>query len=169
MACSFPVLVGFGDRVQVPFEVIEAGRPHPPVGLEPLVDRPEWLGAHSVEAALSVDPHVDEPCFAKDAKVLGDRRLAEAEAVDELADGPLGPNQQVKDPAAVGLREYVERGGHCYGLLCPIQHIANQQYKTGTGSGAGCEAALCVRNITFGKPPIDYLRRAHSGIQREET
>src|SRR5213078_2076992 len=112
MTFSLSLLVAVGRRVQVPFEVVEARGPHLPVGLKPLVDRTERFGKHAVETALSLDAHVDEARLAKYAKVLGDRRLAEAEAIYELTHGSLGRNQEVEGPPAIRLGKDVERGGH---------------------------------------------------------
>jgi len=97
-------------RIEMPFQIIETGGPQMPVGLEPLVDRAERIGAHPVQASLSVHSHLDEPGFAQDPQVLGDRRLAQLEPLHELAHAVLRRSQEIEDPAAVGLRQDFEYG-----------------------------------------------------------
>jgi hypothetical protein len=58
--------------VEVLLEGVEALGPEPPVGLEPLVELGEGLGAEGVEASLGVDPDPHEPGFPQHPQVLGD-------------------------------------------------------------------------------------------------
>jgi len=85
------------------FEVVERSDPQSAVGGQPLVNLGEWFETQPVHASLGVGPDLDESGVAKDAQVLGDRRLAQAEPVDELADGPLAGAQKVEDVPASGL------------------------------------------------------------------
>ena len=107
-------VLGCGHRgvlLQVLFEGVEALRPVAAVGLEPAGDLGQRLGAQPVPAALAVRADLDEPGLAQHLEVLGDAGLAEVEARDEVAGGPLAVAQQVEDLAS---GRFGERrvGGH---------------------------------------------------------
>ena len=72
---------------------------------EPLVELYEWLGPDAVQAALRVCAHVDEACLPEDSEMLGNGRLADAEAVDELADSSLAVTEEIEDREPAGLGE----------------------------------------------------------------
>jgi hypothetical protein len=93
-------------------EGVEPRRPQAAVRSEPFVERPEWLGSNPVDAPLSVRPHVNKPCFAERPQVLRRGWLAERGRLRELADGPLGLEQQVEDLASVRLGEGCECWRH---------------------------------------------------------
>jgi hypothetical protein len=94
------------------FESVEAVAPHRAVGLEPCVQLGQRFQPDPVEPALPVGAHVDEAGVAQDAQVLRDERLAAAELIDEVADGPLALPKQVEDPPTVRLRENFDRCKH---------------------------------------------------------
>lgn len=77
------------------FEGVETGRPVPAVRLEPRGDLCQRLGAQPVPALLAVRANVDQARFSQHLEVLGDSRLAEAEARHELVDRPLPVAQEV--------------------------------------------------------------------------
>jgi hypothetical protein len=97
--------------VEVTFEGVEAGGPQRSIGGEPVVDLAERVGAHAVEAVLRGDTGFDEAGVAEHAQVFGDGGLADAEGVDEVADGalPVGA-EEVEDAPAIGFGEDGERG-----------------------------------------------------------
>ena len=78
--------------------------PEASVGGEPVVELDERLWPDAVQAALRVRARLDEAGLLQDAEMLGHRRLAEAEPVDELADRPLPIAKEVEDlePARLG-------------------------------------------------------------------
>ena len=72
-------------------------RPELAVRGEPLVELRERLRPDAIQAPLRVCARHDEACVPQHAKVLGHRRLADAEAVDELADRPFSVAEQIQD------------------------------------------------------------------------
>jgi hypothetical protein len=88
----------------VVFEAIQVSRPQLAVGGEPLVELGERLRSDAVQAALRIRASLDEPGVLENAKVLRHRRLADAELLDELPDGPLAVAEEVEDrqPARLG-------------------------------------------------------------------
>jgi hypothetical protein len=83
--------------VEVVFEAIEVRRPEPAVGREPVVELCERLRPDAIQAALCFRARLDESSVLEDAQVLGHRRLADAEPVDELADRTLPVAEQIED------------------------------------------------------------------------
>ena len=77
----------------MPFKVIEARGPHPPVRRQPLIDRAERLRADAVKAALGIAPNLDQPRLPQNPQVLGDRGLAQLKLVNEIADRSLADSQ----------------------------------------------------------------------------
>jgi hypothetical protein len=110
--------------IQVIFEAIEVRRPELAVGLEPVVELCERFRPDAIQTALRVCAHVDEPRLFEDAEMLGHGRLADAEAVDELADRPFAVAQQIEDRQPARLGEDLEccESGHAeeysYSAIC---------------------------------------------------
>jgi hypothetical protein len=100
----------------VVFELVEVSRPKLAVGGEPVVELREWLRPDPVQPALCIGARLDEPGVLEDAEVLGDGRLAEAKAVDELADRPLTVPEQIEDRQPPWLGQDLER--------CKLSHKA---------------------------------------------
>jgi hypothetical protein len=94
------------------FEGIERRAPPCPIWGEPVVDLPERLGAHLVEASLSITANLDEAEVAEHSEMLGHRRLADVEGAHQLADRPLPGPEKVEYPTPVGLGKCLECGGH---------------------------------------------------------
>jgi hypothetical protein len=94
----------------VVFEAIEVRRPELAVGREPVVELCERFWPDAVQAALRVCAHVHEPGVFEDAEMLGHGRLADAEAVDELADRPFAVPKQIEDREPARLRKDLECG-----------------------------------------------------------
>ena len=109
---SWCVRFGVGHGIQVLFEQVEARRPQLAVGRQPRVEGLERCGTQPVDAPLRVGADVDEAGVAQDAQMLGHRRLADGEVVDEVADGQIGAPEQIQDAAPVGLGEDLERRVH---------------------------------------------------------
>jgi hypothetical protein len=93
-------------------ERVEPFGPQPAVRPEPFVDRAQSLASYPIDPPLRVDPGVDEPGVSKHPEVLGHGGLAERGGVDEVADGPLGLQQQVEDASPVRLSEDGKWRGH---------------------------------------------------------
>ena len=66
------------------FEVVEALSPEHPIGLEPVVELPERLGAELVPAPLCVAADPNEAGFAQYTQMLRNSWLAQPELCDEL-------------------------------------------------------------------------------------
>jgi hypothetical protein len=91
------------------FESVEVSRPQLAVGGEPLVELSEWLRPDAVQAALRIGARLDEPRLLEDAEMLRDGGLAEADAVDELADGPFTVAEQIEDLKPARLSQDLQR------------------------------------------------------------
>lgn len=91
-------------------ESIEMGCPELAIGRQPVVKIRQGLGSNSVQAALGIGPDVNEARFLKDAEMFGDRWLAETEALDELADGPLVFAEELEDGQPARLTKNLEQG-----------------------------------------------------------
>lgn len=91
------------------FEPVEAGAPERAVRVQPFIEVGKRLGADPVQAALSVDARVDQPRLPEHPQVLGDRRLAQAEAIDELPDWLLAVAKHLENREAARLSEDLER------------------------------------------------------------
>jgi hypothetical protein len=89
--------------VEVVFEAIEVRRPEPAVGLEPLVELGQRLGADAIQAALRLRARFDKARVLENAEMLGNGGLADAEAVDELADRAFAVAEQIEDREPAGL------------------------------------------------------------------
>jgi hypothetical protein len=96
--------------LEVVLQQIEARDPEFPVAGEPLVEIGERLGADPIEAPLRIDSGFDEPGVLQYAQVLRHGRLADAEVVDEGADGLFAVPEELEDRNAPRLCEYLECG-----------------------------------------------------------
>lgn len=97
------------------FEGVEAVGPLAAIGLEPLVELHERFGPQTIETALGVPAHVDEPGIAQHLEVAGDPRLVHADLVDQLPHRPLPVPEDIEDPPPRRLRDHIEnskRRGH---------------------------------------------------------
>ena len=105
--------------VQVVLEAIEVRCPKGAVCREPVVELDERLRPDAVQAALRVSTHIDEPGVPEHTEMLGHRRLADAEVVDELADRPLAVAKQIENrqPARLGENLKCCEGGHGSSML----------------------------------------------------
>src|SRR5215207_2132034 len=86
-------------------ERVEMVRPQAPVGREPGVKLAQRARVDAVDPALSGGAARDEAGVTQDPEVLGHRRLADAERVDELTDTAFRRADPVDDAAPGRLRE----------------------------------------------------------------
>ena len=92
------------------FEAIQVGAPQASIGGQPVVELCERLGADAVQAALRIRAGLDEAGVLENPEVLGDGGLAEPEAINELANGPLALAEQIQDREPPALGKNLERG-----------------------------------------------------------
>ena len=92
------------------FEGVEAPGQLGAVGLEPLVELPQGLGAQAVQPALGVAPDLDEAGVAQHLEVAGHAGLVHADGVDELGHRTLAAPHGVEDPAAGRFGDHLEDG-----------------------------------------------------------
>ena len=79
------------------FELVQRPAPEPPVGREPFVDLFEGLEPKPVQAPLRLRPDIDQPRVPQYPEMLRHKRLAQAEAVDQVTDGQFALTQEVQD------------------------------------------------------------------------
>ena len=94
------------------FEQVETRCPELPVGRQPRVEVLKRRRPQPIDAPLRVRADFDEPRVAEDAQVLGDRRLADGQVVDKLANRQIRASEQIQNAAPVGLGEDFERRVH---------------------------------------------------------
>ena len=85
--------------------------PQQPVGLQPLVQRAQWVRVESVDALLRDRTPGHEARVAEHPEVLGDRRLAHRQGRDEFVDAAVRSPEFVEDPTSGRLGEHGEGGG----------------------------------------------------------
>jgi hypothetical protein len=93
----------------VVFEAIEVRRPELPVGGEPVVELCERLRPDAIQAALRVRARLDEAGVLEHAQMFGHGRLADAEAVDKIADRPFAVAEEIEDRESPRLSQNLER------------------------------------------------------------
>jgi hypothetical protein len=71
------------------FEGVQSTAPQLAIGSQPPIHLRKPLRSQPVPAELPLRAHAHQPGVAQDTKVLRHAGLAQAEPVDELADGPL--------------------------------------------------------------------------------
>jgi hypothetical protein len=95
--------------IEVLFESIEVRCPELAIRRQPFVEVREGLGADAVEAALRVGSDFHESRFLEDAEMFGHRGLAQAEVIDEVADGSLPLAEELEDGQAPRLSQDLEQ------------------------------------------------------------
>jgi hypothetical protein len=90
-------------------ESVEVRRPELTIRSQPLVELRERLRPDPVEPPLAFRPRLDEPGHLEHAEVLGDGRLADAKAIDELGDRTLAVAEQIEDRQPPRLGQDLER------------------------------------------------------------
>jgi len=80
-------------------------------GVGPLVQRADGVGVGAIEHAAAVAANVDEVDVAKNAEMLGDGGLFDAQARDDIADGAFLKGQEGEDIAAARFGDGVEGVG----------------------------------------------------------
>jgi len=90
------------------FEPVQAGAPHFPVRLKPLVELDQRFKAKAVEALLAVGADGNQTGIAQHAKLLRNRRLCHGEPSDQGVHGLLSVEQLVEDLPAAPLRDDFE-------------------------------------------------------------
>ncbi len=84
---------------------VEALRPERPQGVDPFANLINAVTAQRVQLALSVATSFDEPGFAKHPKVSRHSGPRDVELQREIAGASLAVAEQLKNPAASGIRD----------------------------------------------------------------
>jgi hypothetical protein len=96
--------------LEVRLQSIEMGGPEGAVRSQPVVERPEGLGAYPVQAALAVRAGLNETGFFEHPKVLRDGRLTELQVTDEVSDRTLSVPKKIEDRPPTGLTQDIKGG-----------------------------------------------------------
>jgi hypothetical protein len=83
----FGLRLGGLEFVEKGVQALEVVLPKTAVTLDPYIQFAERGGAQGIDAALGIHSNIDKAGIAEDAEMLGDLRLAQAKAADEVADG----------------------------------------------------------------------------------
>src|SRR5947209_14119022 len=105
------------------FQSIQACRPEPAIGRQPVVELGQWFRADPVQPALGVHASLDHSCLLEHAKMLRHRRLAQVELPHEVSDRPLPLPEQLEDGLSAGLAQGVERGDRSHVRVYRISYI----------------------------------------------
>ena len=84
-------------------------RPELAVRRQPVVELCERLRPDAIQAALGLHARLDEPGVLEHTEMFGHGRLADAEAIDELTDGPFTVAEQIEDRQPARFRQNLER------------------------------------------------------------
>jgi hypothetical protein len=84
-------------------QAVEVALPKAAIAIEPGLELLERRGSQRIDSALRVDADIDETGVAQNTQMLGYLRLAKAEAIDEVANGPWSVEQQLNDVETIGL------------------------------------------------------------------
>jgi hypothetical protein len=119
--------------IEVTFQGIQVLGPELPIRLEPVRERFERLGLEAVDALLSRAAARDEARLSQHLEVLGDRRLADRERVDELTHAARGPDELTQDltPRRLG-----EDGEDIHTQLYALQRTCLQEHLRAVARGA---------------------------------
>src|SRR5687767_14261351 len=96
----------------MPVQGIQAIQPEAAIRRDPGLDLGQRLRPQRIPASLRVLPNLDEPCLAQHPQMLGNRRLAGAEDLDQIAHGALPLAQQIEDRSSCEFRQGLERRFH---------------------------------------------------------
>ena len=91
------MLSPLGDTVEVFAQSVEPRFPCPGAALGPGAHLPEWCWVQAVDPLLAEGSRSDDTGFAEHPQVPGDRGLADAEELDELADASVVARQGLDD------------------------------------------------------------------------
>jgi hypothetical protein len=93
-------------------QALKVALPKAPVPLQPDLKLLERGWPQRINPALRVYANVHQSGLTEHAQMFGDLRLAEAQAMDHVADGPWTVAQEFDDVKAVGLGQGSESGDH---------------------------------------------------------
>lgn len=88
---------------ELALEGIEAARPEGTHVLEPVFEFVEAAGVDHLDAGLALGADGDETGLAEDLEVLGDRRGAQLELLDQLTGGAIPLGEQLDDATSGGI------------------------------------------------------------------
>jgi hypothetical protein len=83
----------------------------PPIAFEsarPLIDGPDCFDVGAIQNLATIPPQIDETNIAKDAQMLGDRRLRQAQCHNDLPDRTLVGCEEIEDGAPLRFGNGVE-------------------------------------------------------------
>src|SRR5215469_6633106 len=135
----------FRRLVQVPAEFVEVLVPQLPVRSEPRIEFGQRCGVDRIDAALGIRQHGDKPRLAEDPQVLGRRRLAQFQCIDEFTDCPRSLTKQVESGTPLRIRE---RHPCCLGHACNMPTLAyacqgmKRSFAAARTPGPGAESRL---------------------------
>ena len=116
-------------------EGVEAAGQLGAVGLEPLVELPEGLGAEAVEPPLGVAADLDQAGVAQHLEVPGHAGLVHAESIYELGDRTLTAPYGVEDPTTSRFGDHIQHGElprHTGNIRCHV-YMRKQMYSRNKG------------------------------------
>ena len=79
------------------------------------MERTDGFGVGPIKHVAAVASDADKADVFEDAEMLGDRRLLDAQAIDDLVDRAFLKNEVVQDVATAGFGDCVEGVGGCGG------------------------------------------------------
>jgi hypothetical protein len=91
------------------FEILESVRPHPSVGLEPIVQLDQGLEPHPIHATLCIGADRHQTSTPQHPEMLGDTGLGDAQGPDHIPDRSLLLTKELEDATTVAIGQHLER------------------------------------------------------------
>src|SRR5580704_9033626 len=129
------------------FDLVELMAPEAFEGGSPFVQRANGVGIGAVKHVAAIAADTDEADVFENTEVLRDRRLLNAQAVDDFVDGTFLKGEVVEDVAAARFGDSVEgvrgSGGARHGSnICPYGNMSRGKFGPAKKSVGGFYEAL---------------------------
>src|SRR5271155_1571079 len=98
--------------LQHAIQPLEIGFPNAPVSFDPHFQLFQWRRAQRINPALRVHANIHQSRVAEHAQMFRDLRLAQAQAMNHVADGPRPFAQQFNDLKAIGFGQGLQGFHH---------------------------------------------------------
>src|SRR5688572_6504635 len=118
-----------GEFVEYRVDCVEPLVPRLLEARDPVTDRLERVAIDPIQALTARITNIHETDFAKNAEVLRDLWLRQAENLDEIVHRPLAAGQDLEDLPPPGFCDRIERvggrrrSGHGSIYICPYRHM----------------------------------------------
>src|ERR1700722_11763256 len=147
------------------FDAVELMAPVALKGGSPLVEGADGVRVGPIKHVAAVAADADEADVFEDAQVLRDRRLLDAEGVDDFVDRAFLKDEVVQDVAAARFGDSVEGVGGCGGArhgsnIFPYGNMSRTIFRSPIGFRLVMGLPTGVRGVAFCRETA-LVRRGH--------